>query len=139
MFEQQLTVSAVAAIVMRDDVEVSRLSDFVAAFISGEQRVDLSVRTMAPETAAPGQVMSFVTVVTNNGPAAIARFVVDIPRTTGTLFVDATTTSGACWLGGLQICEMRLLGAGETATIVERVQVIGGGTLQHKATAAHWP
>jgi len=117
--------------------ETSPSSDSVAAFVSGDNRVDLAAQTFAPASAVNSEEIEIDTVLTNNGPSAISGFEVKIPRTPGTSFVSASTTSGNCWLGGLQFCEILLLGAGESATIRERVKVtVFTGRLLHVATAS---
>ena len=136
-----IPVTSIFAIATRRDAEGTSLpSTPVAAFVSGERRVDLAVRTTAPPVALSGQEIEFDTVVTNNGPAAVDTFRLDIPRTPGTAYVSATTTSGYCWLDGLQWCEIQLLAPGQSAIVRERVRVDApsGSTLQHVATAAHW-
>jgi hypothetical protein len=129
-------------IATRGDVEeTSRQSAPVAAFVTGESRADLSVRTIAPATAFTGQDIEFDTIVTNNGPAAVYSFKLEIPHTPGAEYVSATTTSGDCWLGGLQFCQIDLLAPGDSATIRERLKVTAphGTLLHHVATVSHWP
>jgi uncharacterized repeat protein (TIGR01451 family) len=133
-------VTSLFAIATRGDIaETSRPSDNVPAFVSGEYRVDLAAESFAPASAVTGDEIEIDTIVTNNGPAAIYGFHVEIPRTPGTSYVSASTTSGSCWLGGLQLCGIDLLGSGDSATIRERVRVTAAsGKLQHFATALLW-
>ena len=133
------TVPGVSAIATRGEAEVSRQSDIVAAFATREPRADLTVQTTAPGGASATDLIDFVTTVTNIGPAAVDGFIVDIPRTPGTAFLSAATTSGACYLGGLQECFIETLAVGESATIRERVRVLAtSGTLHHLATVRHY-
>ncbi|MGH9422037.1 MAG: right-handed parallel beta-helix repeat-containing protein, partial [Thermoanaerobaculia bacterium] len=132
-------VTSIFAIATRPDIEeTSRPSDTVAAFVSGEYRVDLAAETFAPARALTGEEIEIDTIAMNNGPAAIDSFRVAIPRTAGTFPISANTTSGNCWLG-LEFCEIKMLGPGQSATIRERVRVTAAiGTLRHVRTASNW-
>lgn len=133
------TVPDVSALATRGEAEVSRRSDLVAAFATGDPRADLTVQTTAPGSASSADLIDFVTTVRNTGPAAIDGFIVEIPRTPGTVFLSASSTSGQCYLGGLQECFIGTLAVGQSATIRERVRVLAtNGTLHHLATATHY-
>jgi uncharacterized repeat protein (TIGR01451 family) len=134
------SVTNVAAIATRGDAEVSSLSDVVPALVTGETRADLRVvQTVAPSGAVANQVIDFVTIVTNAGPAAVENFKLSIPRTPGTIFVSATNTAGTCYLGGAEYCYVGALAIGEIATIHELVRVSAtSGTLHHIATVSHF-
>ncbi len=137
----------VAAIAMRQDMEVSRLSDIVPVFTSGERRVDLSVQITAPAVATFGQFIDVVSVVTNNGPAAVDGLTLTIPTTPGAVSTSATSTSGTCVLnypdhlhpdpGYVDLCDFGTLGVGESVTLRERLRVSATtGTIHYAATAA---
>jgi uncharacterized repeat protein (TIGR01451 family) len=132
-------VTRMSALASREDIEVSRLSDPFPVLITGETRADLSVRTTGPSTASTGQVVEFVSVVTNTGPAAVQSFRVTIPHTPGTSLVSETRNSKAsCYLDGLQTCYIGTLAIGESTTFIERVRVTAtGGTLNHLASVTH--
>jgi hypothetical protein len=131
-------VKSVAVIATRGDTEVSRQSEPVTAFVTGETHADLRVQTTAPAGAIFNQVVDFVTVVTNAGPAAVDGFLVKIPYIPGTIIVSTTASSGYCDNGLTKVCHIGALGVGEVATIHERVRVsISSGTLHHVATALH--
>jgi hypothetical protein len=133
-------VKSVAVLATRGDTEVSRQSDPVTAFVTGETLADLRVQTTAPAGAIFNEIVDFVTVATNAGPAAVDGFLVNIPHIPGTISVSITTTSGYCGDNGVTTkgCFIGALGAGEVATIHERVRVsISSGTLHHVATALH--
>src|SRR5216684_3230693 len=64
------TLTGVAVIATRGFTEVSRQSEPVTTFVTGETHADLRVQTTAPAGAIFNQVVDFVTIVTNAGPAA---------------------------------------------------------------------
>jgi hypothetical protein len=134
-----LSLTNVAAIATRGDAEVSRLSDVVPALVTGETRADLRVQTVAPAGAIVNQVIDFVTIVTNAGPAAVEYFKVSIPNIPGATFLSATSTSGTCSRTSTgEDCFVGTLAIGEAATIHELVRVSSSsGTLHHVATVSH--
>jgi hypothetical protein len=133
------TLTGVTVVATRGDTEVSRQSHPVTAFVTGETYADLRVQTTAPAGAIFNQVVDFVTIATNAGPAAVDGFMVKIPYTPGTVVVSTTTTSGYCDQLLTKVCYVGALGVGEVATIHERVRVsAASGTLHHIATALHY-
>jgi uncharacterized repeat protein (TIGR01451 family) len=95
----------------------------------------LGVRTTGPTSTAAGQIVEFETVVTNYGPLAIDYVNLSIPIPANTEYVSAETTSGGCWLDGVQFCGLAPLGVGDTATIHERLRVTAlRGTIHYAVT-----
>lgn len=132
------TLTGVTVVATRGDTEVSRQSEPLTAFVTGETHADLRVQTTAPAGAIFNQVVDFVTAVTNAGPAAVDGFLVKIPYIPGTIIVSTTSSSGYCDNGLTKVCHIGALGVGEVATIHERVRVsTSSGTLHHVATALH--
>lgn len=138
VFASESPVSSIFAMVNRVDAEeTSAPSADFSTTITSQPNVDLSLLTTAPARVLQGQEMEFVTVITNNGPAAISSFMVDTPPTTGIDRVFASPTSGHCYSS---FCRIDLLEPGQSATIRERVGVTAdaGSLLTYTATAAHW-
>ncbi|HKS25511.1 MAG TPA: right-handed parallel beta-helix repeat-containing protein [Thermoanaerobaculia bacterium] len=95
----------------------SELSAPVAAAANRDHRADVSARiTSAPATAKPGEQVTFEIVVTNHGPAAV-EFELEVPHVAGALYDRGTTTSGACYLDGIEFCGIGPLAPGESATV----------------------
>lgn len=133
-------VDEVFAIAQRFSAEqTSAASSIVTAVHSGVSDVDLSVSTSAPAVARRGDVIEFVTTITNEGPAAIAGFHLRIPRPEGTDFVSAEPPPrGECQLAGPGSCSMPAFEAGDIATLRHRVRVLATtGVITYEATAAH--
>ena len=129
-------VARVAAMATRAAAEeTSRWSDATAAFVSGENRVDLAVRINAPTAARSGDEITLETVVTDNGPGAVDFAVVDVPIPPGTEFVSADGPCFRDWcsLGGP-------LRSGEQTTIRQRLRVTAkSGVIHYTAVANAYP
>jgi uncharacterized repeat protein (TIGR01451 family) len=76
--------------------QTSSFSTVVAAPFSGDRDSDLIVATTAPRTANTNEVIEFVIVVTNKGPASISGLSLQVWHPEGTSYISAESTSGRC-------------------------------------------
>ena len=92
---------------------------------------DLSITKTGEAVARPGDQLSYVLTVTNNGPAAAQAVIVDDPPAAGLTFVSNT---GACTTPFP--CSLGTLAAGATVTITSTFAVAGSGSLVNSATVS---
>lgn len=85
---------------------------------------DLAVnKTAAPRTVAVGDVVTYRIRVTNHGPYAASRVVLDDGLPNGTTLLSTHTEAGRCRAGQLVICHLGTLNSGATVTVTLRVRV----------------
>lgn len=113
--------------------ERSPLSDYT---LNTNHRADLAVSTTGPTVATVGSDVTFDTIVTNHGPAAIYNTgVIDIPPLPGATLVRVTMEKGECYLGLLNWCSLDAFGSGDTAVIHHTLRFSTPGVYAYSATA----
>jgi len=107
---------------------------------------DLSVLKSAPATAATGTTITYMVVVTNNGPGSANNVTVNDPLPTGTTFVSCVPSIGTCsgpnvGTNGTVTANLGLMGAAGSATltIMANITALPGTSVSNTATVSQTP
>jgi hypothetical protein len=135
VFEPPTT--AIAAIAVGADGQVSRLSERAAVTATGENRADLMLTMTGQSSTLLGREVIYTIRVTNNGPAAINGAFVRIAPTPGAITVGSVAGPHVSYCqtnSGGAYCGVGPLAAGDSATIFHTVKVwLGTVTLRANA------
>jgi uncharacterized repeat protein (TIGR01451 family) len=96
----------------------------------------LLTQTASPNPAAIGTNLSYRLTVANNGPASATNVNVTDALPSGTTFVSATTTQGACSGTATIICNLGTLTSGANAIVTIVVTPAASGQITNTASAS---
>jgi hypothetical protein len=113
---------------------LSELSPVINATLNTDHRVDLAVSTTGPTTTSIGSDVTFDTVVSNGGPAAIYNAVINIALLPGAQLVSFATERGHCVDD--RYCYLDALGPGDTAVIHHKIRFLTTGVFTYSVNAS---